>query len=41
MEQDIVNISKEGFALNIDKNKIKNKDEILTILEDSIDKLSN
>ena len=41
VEQDVVNISKEGFALNIDKNKIKNKDEILTILEDSIDKLSN
>ena len=40
VEQDIVNVSQEGFALTIDKNKIKNKDEILTILEDSIDKLS-
>ena len=41
IKQDVINVSEEGFALSLDKNKIKNKDEVLTILEESIDKLSN
>ena len=41
IKQDVINVSEEGFALSLDKNKIKNKDEVLTILEESIDKLSS
>ena len=36
----IIEASKEGFNLTIDKKKIKNKDEIISLLEESIDKLT-
>ena len=36
----IIEASKEGFNLSIDKKKIKNKDEIISLLEESIDKLT-
>ena len=33
--------SQDGFKLSIDKNKIKNIDEVVSLLEDSIEKLTN
>ena len=41
IKQDVISVSEEGFSLSLDKNKIKNKDEVLIILEESIDKLSS
>ena len=36
-----IEASKEGFSLSIDQNKIKNIDEIVSVLENSIEKLIN
>ena len=38
-KQGIVNISRNGFSLKVDKDKIKDKNTIIAILEDSIDNL--
>ena len=40
-EQIKINASKEGINLSIDKKKIKNLDEVISLLEDSIEKLTN
>ena len=37
--QSQIRASEEGFKLLIDKNKIKDKDSVITLLEDSIEKL--
>ena len=36
-----IETSKDGFRLTIDKKKIKNIDEVVSFLEDSIEKLTN
>ncbi len=36
-----IRVSKDGFNLMIDKNKIKDSDEIISLLEDSIEKLND
>ena len=36
-----IKASAEGFDLSIDKNKIKNMEEIIDYLEDSIEKLNS
>ena len=40
IKEEIIKVSEDGFRLSLDKTKIKNKDNIISILEDSIDKLS-
>tara|TARA_Y100000817_G_scaffold296973_1_gene272933 strand:- start:1877 stop:3004 length:1128 start_codon:yes stop_codon:yes gene_type:complete len=40
IKEEIIKVSEDGFTLSLDKTKIKNKDNIISILEDSIDKLS-
>ena len=40
IKEEIIKASEDGFRLSLDKTKIKNKDNIISILEDSIDKLS-
>ena len=40
-EETIINASKEGVKLSINKKKIKNLDEVISLLEDSIEKLTN
>ena len=41
IKKEIIKASEEGFKLSLDKTKIKNKDNIISILEDSIDRLLN
>ena len=41
MEETKIETSKDGFNLKIDKEKIKNIDEVISFLEDSIEKLTN
>ena len=41
IKRDIIKASEDGFKLNLDKTKIKNKENIISILEDSIDRLLN
>ena len=41
INRDIIKASEDGFKLNLDKTKIKNKENIISILEDSIDRLLN
>ena len=41
IKREIINASEDGFKLNLDKTKIKNKENIISILEDSIDRLLN
>ena len=41
IKKDIIKASEDGFKLNLDKTKIKNKENIISILEDSIDRLLN
>ena len=41
IKREIIKASEEGFKLSLDKTKIKNKDNIISILEDSIDRLLN
>ena len=36
-----INAASEGFSLSIDKRKIKDIDEVISVLEDSIDKLTD
>ena len=36
-----INAASEGFSLSIDKNKIKDIDEVISVLENSIDKLTD
>ena len=36
-----INAVSEGFSLSIDKKKIKDIDEVITVLENSIDKLTD
>ena len=38
---DVIKASEEGFELILDRKKIKNKEEVLSILEKSIDRLSS
>ena len=37
--KEIIKASEDGFKLNLDKTKIKNKDNVISILEDSIERL--
>ena len=41
MKKTKIETSKDGFKLKIDKEKIKNIDEVVSLLEDSIEKLTN
>ena len=41
IKREIIKASEDGFKLNLDKTKIKNKENIISILEDSIDRLLN
>ena len=41
MKKTKIETSKDGFKLKIDKEKIKNIDEVVSFLEDSIEKLTN
>ena len=41
IKREVIKASEEGFKLSLDKTKIKNKDNIISILEDSIDRLLN
>ena len=36
-----INAVSEGFSLSIDKKKIKDIDEVISVLENSIDKLTD
>ena len=36
-----INAASEGFSLSIDKKKIKDIDEVISFLENSIDKLTD
>ena len=39
IKKDIIKASEDGFKLNLDKTKIKNKNNVISILEDSIERL--
>jgi len=41
IKREIIKASDDGFKLSLDKTKIKNKENIISILEDSIDRLLN
>ena len=41
IKEDVIKASEEGFELRLDRKKIKNKEEVLSILEKSIDRLSS
>ena len=41
IKEEVIKASEEGFELRLDRKKIKNKDQVLSILEKSIDKLSS
>ena len=41
IKREIIKASEDGFKLSLDKTKIKNKENIISILEDSIDRLLN
>ena len=41
VKREIIKASEDGFKLSLDKTKIKNKENIISILEDSIDRLLN
>ena len=41
IKEDVIKASEEGFELRLDTKKIKNKEEVLSILEKSIDRLSS
>ena len=41
IKEDVIKASEEGFKLRLDRKKIKNKEEVLSILEKSIDRLSS
>ena len=36
-----INAASEGFSLSIDKKRIKRHDEVISVLENSIDKLTD
>ena len=41
IKEEVLKAFEEGFELRLDKNKIKDKEEVISILEKSIDKLSS
>jgi hypothetical protein len=41
VKRELIKASEDGFKLSLDKTKIKNKENIISILEDSIDRLLN
>ena len=41
IKEDVIKASEDGFELRLDRKKIKNKEEVLSILEKSIDRLSS
>ena len=40
-DEAVIKVSRKGFELTLDKDEISNKEQVLEILEQSIDKLSS